>query len=205
MKPNARRYESDRNEERDAERDELFVQTLNHIRHDWLNDIQVLYGYLKLKKYDKLHDYVDTIKEKMIRESAISKLGVPSLIVYLQSFRVRSRSVRLDVELEPAFQLTSLPVDAEAVSDTIIAVIETLLRHVAVPADGDVNRLRLAMSAEEDRVVIGFDYAGGYDDAGLRRDLGETMRASVAGHRIANGATYNEGGAAFYIYVPLGG
>lgn len=182
----------------------MFAETLNHFRHDWMNDIQVLYGYLKLKKYDKMHDYMETIREKLIGESCISKLGDPALIVYLQSYRVRCRSIRLEVELEPDVQLSQLPVDPGAVSGTIIAVVEAFTKQSVAPADGDVNRLRLKLSVQPDLLVIGFDYCGGYRQEGLLQELREAQGASRSKFRIASGAACDSEKAVFDIHVPLG-
>lgn len=205
MKPNARRYESERTDEPYGEREELFVQTINHLRHDWMNDIQVLYGYLKLKKYDKMHDYMETIKEKMLRESGVSKLGVPALVMYLQSFRVRCRSIGLDVELEPGLQLAELPVDGRQVTDAIVAVVEAFVRQAGVTADGEPNRIRLKLSVRERLLVIGFDYSGSYDSSGLKRELRNLPLSCGVGQLIEGKATYDEDGAVIDIYMPLDG
>ncbi|TMV52910.1 hypothetical protein FE783_01585 [Paenibacillus mesophilus] len=205
MKPNARRYDSDQADGLLGGQEELFVQTINHLRHDWMNDIQVLYGYLKLKKYDKMHDYMETLKDKMFRESGISKLGIPALIVYLQSFKVRCRSIRLDVELSPELQLPGLPVDAQAVTNTVIAVIESFVEHAEVPADGEPNELLLRLSAQDRVLAIGFQYDGSYDSSGLKRKLGGLPGSSGNGLQFASEATYDEDGAVIDIYMPLGG
>jgi hypothetical protein len=197
MKPNARRYESDQADGLYGEQEELFVQTINHLRHDWMNDIQVLYGYLKLKKYDKMHDYMETLKDKMFRESGISKLGIPALIVYLQSFKVRCRSIRLDIELGHELQLPVLPVDAHAVTNTVIAVIESFVDHAEVPADGEPNQLLLRLCVRDQVLAIGFEYGGSYDSSGLKQKL--------SGLRFESEATYDEDGAVIDIYMPLGG
>src|SRR5690606_26969277 len=62
-------------------RDELLINVINHLRHDWMNDIQVLYGYLRLNKQDKCLDYMEIIKQKAAQESLISRLGVTELVV----------------------------------------------------------------------------------------------------------------------------
>ncbi|TNJ67663.1 hypothetical protein FE784_04585 [Paenibacillus hemerocallicola] len=205
MKPNARRYESDQVDGLHGEQEELFMQTINHLRHDWMNDIQVLYGYLKLKKYDKMHDYMEILKDKMFRESGISKLGIPSLIVYLQSFRVRCRSIRLDVELDPELHLAALPVDAQTVTDTITAVIEAIVSHADMPADGEPGKLLLRLCVREQVLAIGFEYNGSYDGSGLERELGGLLSPSREGQRFEGEATYDEDGAVIDIYMPLGG
>ena len=149
---------------RTTDADELFVQTINRLRHDWMNDVQVLYGYLKLKKYDKMNDYVETIVQKMIRESLISRLGIPSLVVYLQSFRAVCSSVELQVELPEPLDLNELPVDPYGVAEMMMRIMDGFKRF-AIPRGGEPNRLFLRLSAEGERLWIRFDYRGEYEPA----------------------------------------
>ncbi|MDP4095653.1 Spo0B domain-containing protein [Paenibacillus sp. P96] len=55
---------------------------LNHHRHDWMNDLQVLYGYIRMGKYDKSAECVERIKERAAQDSKLSKLGIPALIFF---------------------------------------------------------------------------------------------------------------------------
>ncbi|GAA3408314.1 Spo0B domain-containing protein [Paenibacillus hodogayensis] len=204
MKLNARSYETDQADGLHGEQERLFVQTINHLRHDWMNDVQVLYGYLKLKKYDKMRDYMEALKERMSRESGIAKLGIPALIVYLQSFRVRSRSIRLDVEPEPGLQLASLPVQAQLVTDAIICVLEAFVRHAGMRSDGEPNELLLKLELRDQMLVIGFGYVGSYNGPGLKQELNELALSYNADERVRGTASYEEDGAFIDIYVPLG-
>ena len=58
------------------------IQMLNHHRHDWMNELQILYGYIQLGKLDKTVGSVERIKDRMATESRISKLGIPSLVLF---------------------------------------------------------------------------------------------------------------------------
>lgn len=205
MKPNARRYSSEQSDESFGEQEQLFVQTINHLRHDWMNDVQVLYGYLKLKKYDKMRDYMESLKEKMSRESGISRLGIPALVVYLQSFRVRSRSIQLDVELEPELQLAALPVDPQRVTNAIITLMEVFIRQAGSRADGELNELVLKLAVRERLLAVGFEYSGSYNGAALKQELRDLAASCALGHRIEGKAAYGENRAAIDLYVPLGG
>lgn len=62
------------------------IRMLNHHRHDWMNELQILYGYIQLGKLDKSVACVERIKERMALESKISKLGIPSLVfIYIHT------------------------------------------------------------------------------------------------------------------------
>ncbi|ODP30499.1 hypothetical protein PTI45_00006 [Paenibacillus nuruki] len=81
------------------------VDALSHHRHDWMNELQLLYGYVQLGKRDKQVECVERIKEQMLAESRVSKLGIHSLVFYLQSFKAVNRSIQLEVELSDGITL----------------------------------------------------------------------------------------------------
>src|SRR5690606_8892232 len=74
---------------------EDLLDVMNHYRHDWMNDLQVLFGYIQLNKADKLKAYVENLSDKLYRESLVSKLGVSELVAYLLLFRSKSRKLEI--------------------------------------------------------------------------------------------------------------
>ncbi|MDQ6418617.1 Spo0B domain-containing protein [Paenibacillus sp. LHD-117] len=135
------------------------VRTLNHHRHDWMNDLQVLYGYMRLGKLDKTVGYVEKIRERMNAESAIAKLGVPSLISYIQTFRTITNSLLLEVEIEGDVNLKEMSLDAESVAETIIHTVNAY-RVSVKPGTGEQAVLRLRLSADEKSLYASFYYEG---------------------------------------------
>lgn len=135
------------------------IRTLNHHRHDWMNDLQVLFGYIRLGKLDKTVQYVERIRERMAAESAVSKLGVPSLIHFIQSFRTLSTSLSLEVEIQDDLHLNELDLDSEAVAETLIHTINTY-RLAVRPDSGGASVLRLVISMDEEALYAAFYYEG---------------------------------------------
>ncbi|WP_424768145.1 Spo0B domain-containing protein [Paenibacillus sp. sgz302251] len=135
------------------------IRTLNHHRHDWMNDLQVLYGYIRLKKLDKTIEYVEKISERMAVESSISKLGVPSLISYIQSFRTISNNLELQVIIKGEVYLNEITAEADQIADTLIHTINAY-RFAAKPGHGDVAVLKLELSLDDDALYAAFYYEG---------------------------------------------
>lgn len=135
------------------------VRTLNHHRHDWMNDLQVLYGYIRLGKLDKTVQYVENIRERMAAESAISKLGVPSLISYIQSFRTLTHALQLEVTVKGELNLSELALDGERIAETIVDTINAY-RFSVKAASGHVAVLRLVLEADEEALYASFYYEG---------------------------------------------
>lgn len=135
------------------------VRTLNHHRHDWMNDLQVLYGYIRLGKLDKTVGYVEKIRDRMNAESSISKLGVPSLISYIQSFRTITNSLALEVEIEGNVNLQEMGRDAERAAESLIHTINAY--RVSVKSrPGEEAVLRLRLSSEAGALYASFRYDG---------------------------------------------
>jgi stage 0 sporulation protein B (sporulation initiation phosphotransferase) len=51
-----------------------FLHLLSQYRHDVMNQVQLLKGYLQLQKYDRLHSPLETLIEDAQRHSALSNL-----------------------------------------------------------------------------------------------------------------------------------
>lgn len=123
------------------------ISTLAHHRHDWMNDLQILYGYIQLGKYDKLTDCVERIKERVAAEGKISRLGIPSLVFFLQSFREVNSSIQLEVCVQENLHLDELlsVSDGEELS---VAIMESIRAYQFTSRStwGEILRLKLTLS-----------------------------------------------------------
>lgn len=150
--------------------------TLAHHRHDWMNDLQILYGYIQLGKYDKLAGCVERIKERMAADSRISRLGIPSLVFYLHSFREQNKSVQLEVCIQEDLQLGELlsTEDADQFTEAIIATIRAY-QFTGRSSWGEVLELKLSLWRENGEILAVFEREGGDPNqaAVLRRHLDE--------------------------------
>ncbi|MUT64537.1 Spo0B domain-containing protein [Paenibacillus sp. NEAU-GSW1] len=135
------------------------IRTLNHHRHDWMNDLQVLYGYIRLQKLDKTADYVEKIKDRMAAESQIAKLGVPSLVSYIQSFRTITNSLQLKVINRQDIQLSDWPESGKPIAEALIRMINAYRMGVKSGC-GDAAVLTVELSKENDALFASFQYEG---------------------------------------------
>ncbi|WP_248927391.1 Spo0B domain-containing protein [Paenibacillus hamazuiensis] len=183
------------------EYEHMLIRTLNHHRHDWMNDIQVLFGYIQLKKYDNLHRYMEKIKSKIEQESAISKLGDPALVAYLLSFRTQTNDVQLDVELEQDVRLDELPLDHEKVGSAIIVLLDSFKSHALPSQDGE-NGLSLELAVEDNYLLIDCVYKGMYAARELKQTLEQSVLRADSHLRVLH-ADFEEGEAVVAISVPF--
>lgn len=135
------------------------IRTLSHHRHDWMNELQILYGYLRLNKPDKAVHVVDRIRTKMEQDSRISQIGDPELATFLLSFRTVCDTMRLDVDVQDGLFLDRMPYASEKLSKSIIGLINVFRFRAASPTTGE-NVLNLTLSHNGGELTIVFEYEG---------------------------------------------
>lgn len=147
--------------EKTLERNQITaISTMDYQRHDWMNDLQVFYGYLKLKRYEKLEVCVEKIKEKMNRDSRLSRIGMPSLSLLLLSLRSQSfMPFQLKINFTEEINLRQRVLDSSLVSQIIL---ETILyfQHAAIPANSESNQLNINFELKEHYLLLVFQFTG---------------------------------------------
>ncbi|WP_127569879.1 Spo0B domain-containing protein [Paenibacillus xylaniclasticus] len=141
------------------------IRTINHHRHDWMNDLQVLYGYIRMNKQERIVQYIEGNRERMAAESRIAKLGVPSLVTYLQSFRTMTHSVQLSVDIDGDLDLEELPIDREGVALTLIDLLN-MYRSGIKQGTGEPAKLTLRLYRDDKSLHAVFFCDGEWNDIG---------------------------------------
>ncbi len=138
---------------------ETFIRTLSHHRHDWMNDLQILYGYLRLNKPDKAAEIVDKIRERMESDSKISQLGNAELSTFLLSFRTICDHLRLDVKVADGIALDRISQEPETFAARLIGLINAV-RYRAAPATSGENVLHLTLDRTEEAFMMEMIFEG---------------------------------------------
>lgn len=136
----------------------MAAATLGHHRHDWMNELQILYGYIQLSKYDKLKDCVERIKERMAEDSKISRLGIPSLVFYLYSFREMNGSIQLNVQIQDELTLGDVlaPQAAEQFTEAIMETVR-FYQYAGRSSWGELPKLKLELLRLGGEIVAVFE------------------------------------------------
>ncbi|TLS53540.1 hypothetical protein FE782_04515 [Paenibacillus antri] len=165
--------EQDRHSRLLDEHRQLWIDAFSHARHDWLNDLQMIVGYMQLRKYDKLAACVDMLKQRMTEESRTSKLGSPGLVEALLTVRARARSFAFRLAIDERFQLRSGADAAELAVRSLIAGFEAASEK---GERGTENALACAFSNEQADTAIVFTYQGAYSEGALRLTVNELKK-----------------------------
>ncbi|WP_233146906.1 Spo0B domain-containing protein [Paenibacillus selenitireducens] len=137
------------------------IRILNHHRHDWMNDLQIISGYIQLKKHDKLVNSVERIRDRMFAESKIAKLGIPSLVMFFQSFRTVCNEIQLDINIVDELNLAELPlaIPLETLSAQVQDMVWTYVEH-AEQGLGEPQVLYIAFENYQQELCVRFHYEG---------------------------------------------
>jgi two-component system, LytTR family, sensor histidine kinase AgrC len=77
------------------------ISTVQSVRHDFLNHIQVLHGLLQLKKWEEVQDYVSSlVKEARTIDSLNLDIGNPGLSVLLQTKKLKAQNQNINIHFE---------------------------------------------------------------------------------------------------------
>lgn len=154
---------------------ERMVEAVSHQRHDWMNDLQLILGYIQLQKYDKLKAYVETIKDKAAQESAIFKLGVPELSLELFALMSSGTLFELEVESAESFSLSEHPRKQAEFAANVRRLGEAF-REAALPMEAEPNQLHISLSGDGQAAVCHCEYHGTCSESGLRESLDAQIR-----------------------------
>ncbi len=86
--------------------------TLRAQRHDFLNQLQVLYSLLEMSEYQEAKDYIESIYKDILKVSRFLKTSSPAINALLQAKLLACEKESIEVELEVSSQLTDLRIPA---------------------------------------------------------------------------------------------
>ncbi|WP_245203540.1 Spo0B domain-containing protein [Ammoniphilus resinae] len=205
-----RRQESNDSQEKiKAEREpasrelESFLLCMSHQRHDWLNHLQVLLGYLKLQRYDFCEEYIKKVTDIANKESQISHLGYQPLVMYLLTFNALHKELTLEVELPGALSLTEFPVEDQERIYTLITGIIEIYRSYALDNQGDPNVFVLHIQMLEESLYISSEYEGNLDEENSLSALHTLVKNLGNGEGFFVEGLHNNSESIMEFYVPL--
>lgn len=162
---------------------ERMIRLLGHHRHDWMNELQVLYGYAKLKRYDNLPDYMDKIKTTALHDSYLSKLGNPALIVYLLEKRIEGGSCSVEVELEQEIDLRKVDMEEEELHALVSGLADRLIACSGSAMD-EPGILSIGFDGEEGELLVDFVYQGEADWGKMEEEVRRFLERRRRGFEI---------------------
>ena len=151
--------------------EEHVLEMIRMYRHEWMNDLQVIFGYAKLNKHEALLEYVEKIRDKLIKESYICKLGVPSMELLLLDYRVNVHAFAMEWAIGQELQLEAIPLP-DRLTQTVKNVLDSF--QDAAQQTDVMNKLRIGLSRSDFELLVRFDYSGGIDSSTFMAQIEKT-------------------------------
>jgi hypothetical protein len=130
---------------------EEIKQILNRQRHDWMNHVQVLMGYVSLNKTDRLKEYLQKLIRIASEERKIAQLRFSPLIVTLLTLGMKYQEWEWSVRLDASFSPTS-----EEDEKKLALILEQILQWVVSKGKerSDWIKIQVVLAQEDQAKLI---------------------------------------------------
>ena len=127
---------------------------LREQRHDYLNQMQIVYGLLELEEYEEARDYMRPIFKDVMKVSRAMKTSQPAVNALLQAKLEAAERLGVDFYLEVATQLAELPMEPWELCKVIANLIDNAMTAVE-HLDGEKSiRLEMREHKEEYQIAV---------------------------------------------------
>lgn len=113
--------------------EQSYLKLLRVYKHDFLNHLQVISGYLQLKKYDSALNYVRQAIMDVEEHGAIMRLNLPELVIWLllQRMELEEKGIILSLHNDTDFsQLKGMEQELLSWLKTLVQVITVNLEEL---------------------------------------------------------------------------
>lgn len=127
---------------------------LREQRHDYLNQMQIVYGLLELEEYEEARDYMRPIFKDVMKVSRAMKTSQPAVNALLQAKLEAAERLGIDFYLEVSTQLTELPMEPWELCKVLANLIDNAMTAVE-HLDGEKSiRLEMRERKEEYQIAV---------------------------------------------------
>ncbi|GAA4705216.1 Spo0B domain-containing protein [Brevibacillus fulvus] len=144
---------------------DLLLTLLNRQRHDWMNHLQVLLGYLKLGRPEQGEEYLKRVTELLNHESSLSRINCSALSVFFQTFNALHDDLVLTVELANQVDLSLVEKDKQELFAVITQIVLLAKQHLVKDAF-ETKHMTVTLLEWEQRIVFRFKLDGMISESG---------------------------------------
>lgn len=128
----------------------LLLEVMRRHRHDFLNHLQVVSGFLQLGKVDRALEYIRRVSGEMEKLGAILRLKYPQMATLLLKNSLLAQDKQIDLDLDLATDLHSWTAPDEHVFALSRRMWENIIRAME---DLPAEQRKITCSLEEDAAV----------------------------------------------------
>ncbi|WP_100331711.1 Spo0B C-terminal domain-containing protein [Bacillus xiapuensis] len=149
------------------------IRAIRHARHDWMNQIQLIKGFMALGKVEEAERAIETAIVQARQEAHLCNLCLPNFAELILTFNWEGHSFELEYEILD--QNCTIAVNDEKLTEWMASLLGAIEKHIAQFAD---NRLYLSINQEANGVRFFFEFSGIITDEGsLTMELVQLLKA----------------------------
>lgn len=152
---------------------EEIVELLQHRRHDLVNEMQVIHGYVSMNMLDKAQGKIDEFFGKTEQERKLYMLQAPSFTVCMERFRMYKEIFTLTYDIHGMIDLHHYDEWLTKISNTLVEIITMQFNHehmhnvhIYVCAENNqhkyvqiaVDSIHPSLYSEINERLMGYDY-----------------------------------------------
>ena len=133
------------------------VEILRHARHDWLNRVQLIKGYISLNNIERVNKILDEIIADAYQESKLSNMNMPEFASLLLVYNWENHKIHLEYEVLGEEPGKGLAADDHLLTKWTSSFLDTLSSSVDDCAE---NCLSITIEEEDGGYRFFFDFRG---------------------------------------------
>jgi len=134
---------------------EEMIDVFRAIRHDWLNDLQLIKANLELNRVERVSEVVEMLVSRARNEARLSNLCAPKTVAYLLTYNLYRPAVSLK------YEVVGKMLDLSTEDDYLYAYICNVLTYFNDKVERQVdNQVTIRMDLTEKQVVFTLDFVG---------------------------------------------
>ncbi|RJS59826.1 Spo0B C-terminal domain-containing protein [Bacillus sp. PK3_68] len=131
------------------------IRALQHARHDWMNHIQLIKGYIALGKIEEAERVIERAVMQAKQEAHVCNLSLPELAKTLITFNWEAHSFQLEYEVLDT-DITTRATD-HRLSCWTSSLFQLVENYIETYAD---NHLYLSIGKAEEGIRFFFEFSG---------------------------------------------
>ncbi|MCR6544991.1 Spo0B domain-containing protein [Dehalobacterium formicoaceticum] len=122
-------------------------------RHDFLNHLQIVLGYLQINKEESAIAYIKQVHQEMQEISALTRLENPFLVVALLLATQKSKHFDIKLSFHMEQSLTSLQEYQESVINKLMIIMDQILEFLDLNSTGYERQVEIAFQENDHHII----------------------------------------------------
>lgn len=139
------------------ENNKKIIQIMQIYRHNWLNHLQIILGYLSLKKYDRISKYIAKINHEAKQRSIIAGLKNYDLAVFLYIIPVQYPRMSFDLDVSEEVKKLTEGASGSWVLNTLQQFLDLFYKSIEENIE---HHLIISLNGVADNIIANFEYEG---------------------------------------------